>query len=93
MSTTNPATIHTPQPLFAVIPVRRVTVGNHPKGKEYPPRLDLAPMNHQAACNFMEACRTTFTEYKLTPWPADAPYPASPLIATEYRRTLFPADA
>lgn len=28
------------------------------KGVKGAPRLDLAPMNHAAACNFMDACRT-----------------------------------
>lgn len=49
-----------------------------------PPRYDLRPMNHAAACNFARACRTGFTRWTLHPWPADIPAPGPPLTAKTY---------
>lgn len=72
--------------LYTVIPIRRRAIGSHPKGREYPPRYDLAPMNHEAACNFMASCRTEATDYRIHPWPDDVPHPSAPLIATSYRK-------
>lgn len=73
--------------LFAIIPICR-NRQNMPKSHvgELPPRYDLAPMNHAAACNWMDACRNHHTDYRLTPWPAEVPHPAPPMIATGYRR-------
>lgn len=68
-----------PPPLFAVIRINRAT-------KREMTRLDLAPMNHAAACNFMDSCRTEYTDYRLTPWPEATPHPAPPMYADAYRR-------
>lgn len=54
-------------------------------GEESGPRYDLVPMNHQAACNFMQACRTEYTDYRLHPWPDSVPH-GEPLIAQNYRK-------
>lgn len=64
--------------LYTVIPIH--------KGEELPPRYDLRPMNHAAACNFMDACRNSFTDYKIHPWPESVPQTGEPLIAEGYRR-------
>lgn len=74
--------------LYTVIPFTRRQVGTIPKGHTFPPRYDLAPMNHAAACNFMEACRTGTTDYRLHPWPDDVPHPKPPMLAASYRDTL-----
>lgn len=67
-----------PSDLFTVIPIHQ--------GVELPPRYDLRPMNHAAACNFMDACRNSFTDYKIHPWPDSVPHPGEPLKANGYRR-------
>ena len=56
------------------------------KTTKHPPRYDLRPMNHAAACNFAKACTTEFTSYELHPWPADVPAPGPPLLANGYRK-------
>ena len=62
---------------YAVIPYRRHSLGpKHPKGREYPPRLDLAPMTHTEACTWMRNCTTEATGYRLTPWPDNVPITA-----------------
>ena len=66
--------------LYTVTPIRRKT------GEELPPRYDLRPMNHAAACNFMDACRNEHTDYKIHPWPDSVPHPGPPLTADGYRR-------
>lgn len=66
--------------LYAVIHINRKT------RKEMPPRFDLAPMNHPAACNWMDACRNDYSDYKLTLWPAAVPHPAPPISCDRYRR-------
>jgi hypothetical protein len=71
--------------LYTVTPYRARTVGTHRKGREYPPRIDLAPMNHAAACNFAAACRNEETGYRITPWPEGTPHPKPPLYAATYR--------
>jgi hypothetical protein len=76
--------------LFTVIPISK-TAG------ELAPRYDLLPMNHAAACNFMDACRNSSTDYKLHEWPADVPAPPGPpCFAMGYKRdksTIPFADA
>ena len=52
--------------------------------REIPPRYDLRPMNHAAACNFARACTTRFTSWTLHPWPADVAQPGPPLLANGY---------
>ena len=42
---------------------------NRKTEKQFPPRYDLKPMNHAAACNFMDACRNEYTDYVIIPWP------------------------
>jgi len=54
--------------------------------RKLPPRYDLRPMNHAAACNFMQACTTEFTTWQLHPWPADVPHNGEPLLANGYRK-------
>jgi hypothetical protein len=66
--------------LFTVTPIRRKS------GEELPPRYDLAPMNHFAACNFMDACRNAATDYKLHEWPADVPHGKRLCLAAGYAR-------
>lgn len=66
--------------LYTVISINRET------SKESPPRYDLAPMNHAAACNFMDSCRTEYTDYRIHPWPDDVAAAEPPLIANGYRR-------
>lgn len=66
--------------LYTVASVSLVT------GIESRPRFDLAPMNHAAACNFMDACRSRHTDYMLIDWPEDQPFPRPPMFATGYRR-------
>lgn len=68
--------------LFTVIPIV--------KGRELPPRYDLRPMNHAAACNFMDACRNSFTDYKIHPWPASVGFSGTPILAGRYRRDRKP---
>lgn len=68
--------------LFTVIPINRKTKA------ELPPRYDLAPMNHAAACNFMDACRDRHTDYKIHHWPENVPHPKAPMLAKGYRRDL-----
>lgn len=68
--------------LYTVITINRRT------GEESPPRIDLAPMNHAAACNFMQACRTGYTDYRLHPWPDDVPH-GEPLISHHYRKNAL----
>lgn len=72
--------------LFAVIPYRRRAIGSQPKGHELPPRYDIAPMNHEAACNWVHNCTTDATGYRLTPWPDDVPHPSPPLTAERHLR-------
>lgn len=69
--------------LYAVVPVYLKPRASG--AKEGSPRLDLAPMNHPAACNWMDACRDRYTDYLLIDWPADAPHPKPPMLATGYR--------
>lgn len=60
--------------LYAVIPYRSRSLGpKHPKGREYPPRYDLQPMNHKEACAWMLNCTTDATGHRLTPWPDNVP--------------------
>lgn len=66
--------------LFTVIPIDRRT------GAGLGARYDLRPMNHAAACNFMDACRNDATDYEIHPWPDDVPHPGPPLMADGYRR-------
>jgi len=69
--------------LFCVIPIYK----NRKTGNgEQPPKLNLAPMNHQAACNYMTACRNDFTDYRLTPWPIDEHYLKMPQYSNHYRK-------
>lgn len=70
--------------LYTVVPIIRGTE------KEMPPRYDLAPMNHAAACNFMEACRNSHSDYRIHDWPADVAHPALPMYATGYRSDQSP---
>ncbi len=72
-----------PDQLYAVVPVYIVPRSH---GRKPEPRYDLAPMNHQAACNWMDACRNQWTDYILIPWPDDVPHQAPPCLATDYRR-------
>lgn len=72
--------------LYTVIPIRRRAVSGQPKGHKLPPRYDLRPMNHAAACNWMDACRNQWTDYEIHPWPADVPHPGKPILAKGYRR-------
>lgn len=67
--------------LYTVIPISQ--------GKELPPRYDLHPMNHAAACNFMDSCRNSFTNYKIHPWPDSVPLNGEPLTSSRYRRDGF----
>lgn len=69
-----------PQPLYTVVAISRKT------GVEQPPSYDLRPMNHAAACNFMDACRNAVTDYRIHPWPEDIPFPGEPSLADSYRR-------
>lgn len=64
--------------LFTVIPTNRKT------NRVLPPRYDLRPMNHAAACNFARACTNENTSYRLQPWPADVSQPGPPLTANGY---------
>lgn len=66
--------------LFTVIATTRCAG----QTRQCPPRYDLQPMNHAAACNFARACTNEHTSYKLTPWPPDVPQPGPPLIAKGY---------
>jgi hypothetical protein len=59
---------------------------NRKSGKQEPPRYDLAPMNHAAACNFMDACRNRDTDYVIIDWPDHIPHPKPPMLADGYRR-------
>lgn len=69
--------------LYTVIPIAR----NRKTGNgDLSPRYDLRPMNHAAACNFMDACRNEFTDYKLHKWPSSVPFPGEPLLSNGYRR-------
>lgn len=79
---------HNSEKLFAVIPIywRRNPASRNGEGA---PRFDLSPMNHAAACNWMHNCRTYFTDYRLTPWPADVPFPSPPLFAERYNSELI----
>jgi len=54
--------------------------------RNIPPRYDLRPMNHKAACNFARACTTGFTRWTLHLWPDSVPHTGEPLIASKYRR-------
>jgi hypothetical protein len=65
--------------LYAVVSIYRKT------GQETT-RFDLRPMNHAAACNFMDSCRNEFTDYRLIDWPENQPYEGKPLYADGYRR-------
>ena len=68
-----------PPKLYAVVGILRKT-------KKETPRFDLAPMNHAAACNFMDSCRNQFTDYRLIDWPENQPHPKPPICADGYRR-------
>jgi len=68
-----------PTKLYAVVSILRKT-------KKETTRFDLAPMNHAAACNFMDACRNEFTDYRLIEWPASQPQLKPPMFADGYRR-------
>ena len=69
--------------LYTVTPIyRNRTHNNGPQA----PRYDLRPMNHAAACNWMDACRNHHTDYMIHPWPDDVPHPGPPLIVGRYRR-------
>ena len=70
--------------LFAVIPIYMHRDANN---GEQPPRLDLAPMNHAAACNWMQACRNHWTDYRLTIWPESVSHSKPPMLANGYRET------
>ena len=72
--------------LYAVVPIRRKDIGEQKKGTELPPRFDLKPMNHKAACNWMDSCRNEFTDYRLMEWPESEPFSCKPIIADGYRR-------
>lgn len=65
--------------LYAVIPISKT------KGK-LPPRFDLHPMDHKAACNWMDSCRNEHTDYRLTEWPKSVPFPGPPVTAKRYRQ-------
>ena len=65
--------------LYAVVPISKE------KG-ELAPRFDLAPMNHAAACNFMDACRNSHTDYRLEYWPEEVAHPKPPQYRDAYRR-------
>jgi hypothetical protein len=60
---------------------------NRKTGKKFPPRFDLLPMNHEAVCNFMDACRNRFTDYEVFPWPQNVPFSGPPVLAESYRET------
>jgi len=72
--------------LYAVIPIYRNRLTDREKETEGKPRFDLRPMNHPAACNWMDACRDDWTDYRLIDWPEDVPLSGIPLIADKYRR-------
>lgn len=75
-NTENPKTDN--MKLYTVIAINRKT------GREMPPRYDLRPMNHPAACNFMAKCRNEFTDYKIHEWPDTVPLNGEPLTADKY---------
>jgi hypothetical protein len=56
-------------------------------GEKFSPRFDLLPMNHEAVCNFMDACRNRFTDYEVFPWPQNVPLSGPPVFAESYRET------
>lgn len=70
--------------LYTVILLDRKT------GQELKAMLDLAPMNHAAACNFMEACRNEHRDYKLQEWPEDVSPVSPPMYSMAYRRDGSP---
>ena len=63
---------------------------NRSSGKEMPPRYDLRPMDHMSACNFMVACRSNHTDYRLHEWPEDVPHSGIPLFCAGYRTPSNP---
>lgn len=71
--------LKTAMKLYTVASIWRST------GRVSAPRFDLTPMSHAAACNFMDACRSDFTDYKLIPWPESVPIQSPPLHAAGYR--------
>jgi len=69
--------------IFCVIPIYK----NRKKGNgEQPPKFNLAPMNHAAACNYIKSCLNDFTDYRLTPWPRDEPYLKIPIYSNFHRK-------
>lgn len=77
--------------LYAVIPIYKNRLPDRRQETEAKPRFDLRPMNHAAACNWMEACRDQWTDYRLIEWPADVAWPSSPMLAAKYRRDGQPS--
>lgn len=78
-----PASEYQPVTFYAVVHINRKT------RKEAPPRYDLAPMNHAAACNFIHACRNEHSDFRLVEWPADQSASKFPMFATGYRKNAI----
>lgn len=77
--------------LYAVIPIATNRLPDRKATSEGKPLFCLRPMNHAAACNWMQACRNEFTDYRLIEWPADVAAPGAPIIADDYRKDCKPS--